>query len=224
MPNYEPNYEPAVGICGGSSNAIVSSGHNSITDSSAAIIGSGSNMSAVLADVTSSAVVSVAPGSSAYVVTAAGDMPVSGSVAEGVTVSGDVNAVPKTSANGTETVSVNFISDASADAIELSSENISGSSYAVAVSPADLISGSPAVVAASPCENFLPGDQSRPAHSPGCREQETTTAQSLARNNMHPMPLFHPAWPFPPYRPSPWPNPFPHWYPRPLQGSFEGAY
>ncbi len=73
-------------------------------------------------------------------------------------------------------------------------------------------------------EHFLPGDRSRPAHSPGCREQETTTAQSLARNNMHPMPFFHPAWPFSPYRPGPWPNPFPHWYPRPQQGSFEGAY
>ena len=60
-------------------------------------------------------------------------------------------------------------------------------------------------------EHFLPGDQSRPALSPGCREQETTTAQSLARN-MHPMPFFHPAWPFPPYRPGPWLNPFPHWY------------
>ena len=58
-------------------------------------------------------------------------------------------------------------------------------------------------------EHFLPGTQSRPAHSPGCREQETTTAQSLARNNMHPMPFFQPAWPFPPYRPGPWPNPFP---------------
>ena len=42
-------------------------------------------------------------------------------------------------------------------------------------------------------EHFLPGTQSRPAHSPGCREQETTTAQSLARNNMHPMPFFQPA-------------------------------
>ena len=73
-------------------------------------------------------------------------------------------------------------------------------------------------------EHFLPGDRSRPAHSPGCREQETTTAQSLARNNMHLMPFFHPAWPFPPYRPGPWPNTFPHWYPRPQQGSFEGAY
>lgn len=73
-------------------------------------------------------------------------------------------------------------------------------------------------------EHFLPGDRSRPAHSPGCREQETTTAQSLARNNMHPMPFFHPAWPFSPYRPGPWPNPFPHWYPRPQQGSFEGGY
>ena len=67
---------------------------------------------------------------------------------------------------------------------------------------------------------------SRPTHSPGCREQETTTTQSLARNNMHPMPFFHPAWPFPPYRPGdgPWPNPFSHWYLRPQQGSFEGAY
>ena len=102
MPNSEPNYEPAVGICGGSANATVSSRNNSITDSSAAIIGSGSNMSAVSFDVTSSAGVSVAPGSSAYVVTAAGDIPVSGSVAEGVTVSGDINAVPKTSANGTD--------------------------------------------------------------------------------------------------------------------------
>ena len=50
-------------------------------------------------------------------------------------------------------------------------------------------------------KHFLPGDQSRPAHSPGCRQQETTTAQSLARNNMHTMPFFHPAWPLPPYRP-----------------------
>ena len=49
---------------------------------------------------------------------------------------------------------------------------------------------------------------------------------SLAWNNMHPMPFFHSAWPFAPYRPGagPWPNPFPHWYPRPQQGSFEGAY
>ena len=58
-------------------------------------------------------------------------------------------------------------------------------------------------------ERFLPGDRSGPAHSPGSRERETTTAQSLARS-MHPMPFFHPAWPFPPYRPGPWPNPFPH--------------
>ena len=50
-----PDSEPAVGICGGSANAIVSSGDNSITDSSAAVIASGSNnMSAVSADVTSS--------------------------------------------------------------------------------------------------------------------------------------------------------------------------
>ena len=49
---------------------------------------------------------------------------------------------------------------------------------------------------------------------------------SLAWNNMHPMPFFHSAWPFAPYRPGagPWPNPFPHWYPRPQQGSFEGMY
>ena len=53
-------------------------------------------------------------------------------------------------------------------------------------------------------EHFLPGYRSGPAHSPGCREQETTIAQSLARNNMHPMPFFHSAWPFPPYRPGPW--------------------
>ena len=72
-------------------------------------------------------------------------------------------------------------------------------------------------------ERFLPGDRSGPAHSPGSRERETTTAQSQARN-MHRMPFFHPAWPFPPYRPGPWPNPFPHWYPRPQQGAFEGAY
>ena len=72
-------------------------------------------------------------------------------------------------------------------------------------------------------ERFLPGDRSGPAHSPGSRERKTTTAQSLARN-MHPMPFFHPAWPFPPYRPDPWPNLFPHWYPRPQQGAFEGAY
>ena len=32
-------------------------------------------------------------------------------------------------------------------------------------------------------EHFLRGDQSRPTHSPCCREQETTTTQSLARNN-----------------------------------------
>ena len=72
-------------------------------------------------------------------------------------------------------------------------------------------------------ERFLPGDRSGPAHSPGSRERETVTAQSLARN-MHPIPFFHPAWLFPPYRPGPWPNPFPHWYPRPQQGSFVGAY
>ena len=75
-------------------------------------------------------------------------------------------------------------------------------------------------------EHFLPGVQSRPTYSPGCREQETTTTQSLARNNMHPMPFFHPAWPFPPYHPGtgPWPNPFSHWYPRPQQELFEGMY
>ena len=72
-------------------------------------------------------------------------------------------------------------------------------------------------------ERFLPGDRSGPAHSPGSRERETTTAQSQARN-MHRMPFFHPAWPFPPYRPGPWPNLFPHWHPRPQQGAFEGAY
>ena len=34
-------------------------------------------------------------------------------------------------------------------------------------------------------EHFLPGYRSGPAHSPSCREQETTTAPSLARNSSH---------------------------------------
>ena len=55
----------------------------------------------------------------------------------------------------------------------------------------------PVVIGNRAGEHFLPGDRSRPAHSPGCREQETTTAQSLARNNVHSVPFFHPAWSFP---------------------------
>ena len=62
-------------------------------------------------------------------------------------------------------------------------------------------------------------------HSPGCwKLQEITATQSLARNNMHPMPVFHPSSPFPHYRAGLWPDPFFHRYPRPQQGSFEGVY
>ena len=54
--------------------------------------------------------------------------------------------------------------------------------------------------------------------------QRAATSHGPDRNTVYPMPFLHPVWPSAPYRPTPWLNPFCHWYPRSQLQSYKRVY
>ena len=55
-------------------------------------------------------------------------------------------------------------------------------------------------------------------------QQPAASGHCPGRNAVYPMPFLRPMLPFPPHRPTLWPNPFSHCYPRPQLESFERVY
>lgn len=76
-------------------------------------------------------------------------------------------------------------------------------------------SNMPVVTGNLAAEHSLHADESSYTHTPAA------TSHSPGRNTVYPMLFLHSTWPFPLYRPTPWLNPFSHWYPPPQLESSE---
>ena len=76
-------------------------------------------------------------------------------------------------------------------------------------------SNMPVVTGNLAAEHSLHADESSYTRPPAA------TSHSSSRNTVYPVPFLRPTWPFPLYRPTPWLNPFSHWYPPPQLESSE---